>query len=791
MARAAHTSLLLLLWIVACTGMAERRLDQRYGEAVVRDRTRAATPADEVDYTTDVRPIFETRCVVCHACFDASCRLDLGSPEGIDRGLAEDGVYDGTRLLATEPTRLFEDAKTTAQWRERGFRAVLNERRQTSRANTEASMLHRSIDLGRRHPVAPGGMLADDVETGLNREQECPSGGEYRRFARKHQGWGMPFAMPPLDDREHDVIKRWLAQGAKHTPPPPLSRALQMQVDTWETFLNDDSLKQQLASRYIYEHLFYAHVYFPGDRTRQYFDLVRSKTPPGQPVDRIATRRPYDDPGVERPYYRLEPVNEAIVAKMHLPYRLNAARMKRWRQLFIAPEYAVEALPAYTPEVASNPFAAFAAIPADSRYRFMLDEAEFIIMGFIKGPVCRGPVALNVIEDRFWVFFVDPDVRMQLHDTAFLKKHADTLRMPAEASSTALPLATWIRQSLDEERFAGVKQKALREDFADRPVTLDMLWDGDGDNRNAALTVFRHHESASVVKGMVGEGPETAWVLDYPTFERIHYLLVAGFDVFGNVGHQLATRTYMDFLRMESELTFLHLLPPDDRARERASWYRGTEERAYGDIIARLTVTGVETGLRFETADPKRELYGMIAKHLAPILEPRWRIDSKAIPEDIAGPLAELPTIPGTALTHLPQTIFLLVPDAPDDAQVFTITRDNSHTNIASPFLESRRRVPAEDRLTVAAGFIGTYPNVFWVVTRDELPRLVERVRGLRTADDYATLQATHAVRRTDSEFWLVSDRLAEIFADAWPIEAGLFDLSRYERPAKAPKRAD
>lgn len=45
-------------------------------------------------------------------------------------------------------------------------------------------------------------------------------------------------------------------------------------------------------------------------------------------------------------------------------------------------------------------------------------------------------------------------------------------------------------------------------------------------------------------------------VIGYPLFERMHYLLLAGYDVYGNIGHQLATRLYMDFLRMEGELNF-------------------------------------------------------------------------------------------------------------------------------------------------------------------------------------------------------------------------------------------
>jgi hypothetical protein len=56
------------------------------------------------------------------------------------------------------------------------------------------------------------------------------------------------------------------------------------------------------------------------------------------------------------------------------------------------------------------------------------------------------------------------------------------------------------------------------------PFNLDVLWDGEGHNDNAALTVFRHFDSASVEKGLLGGTPQTAWVVDYPLLERIHYL---------------------------------------------------------------------------------------------------------------------------------------------------------------------------------------------------------------------------------------------------------------------------
>jgi hypothetical protein len=58
-------------------------------------------------------------------------------------------------------------------------------------------------------------------------------------------------------------------------------------------------------------------------------------------------------------------------------------------------------------------------------------------------------------------------------------------------------------------------------------------------------------------------------------FERIYYDLVAGYNVFGDVGEQVSTRLYMDHLRMQSESLFLTFLPADRREGIRASWYLG------------------------------------------------------------------------------------------------------------------------------------------------------------------------------------------------------------------------
>src|SRR5690606_26495614 len=146
---------------------------------------------------------------------------------------------------------------------------------------------------------------------------------------------------------------------------------------------------------------------------------------------------------------------------------------------------------------------------------------------------------------------------------------------------------------------------------------LDLLWDGDGRNTNAALTIFRHFDSATVVKGLVGDSPQTAWVVGYPLLERIHYLLVAGYDVFGGAGHQLTTRLYMDFLRMEGESNFLVLLPKSERQGVRDRWYRDAGDDVKQYLDGSRAYFAEETGVRYRTPDPLDELFAMWRKRFS------------------------------------------------------------------------------------------------------------------------------------------------------------------------------
>jgi len=749
------------------------------------------TGSEPISYREQVKPVLDHRCVICHACYDAPCQLLLSSYEGLDRGATKQPVYQASRLMTAPLTRLEIDAQTTAEWRDKNFISVL----ENSGTEGYGSLLLSMLALGRTHPVTPDARLPDDFPLAIDRELSCATANEFDAYAREHPLGGMPYGMAPLTDREIGVLSTWVQQGASPPPAaPPIPKAALEQVERWEAFLNGTTLKQRITSRYLYEHWVFAHLYFEDLATGPFFRIVRSSTPPGTPVVEIATRRPYDDPGVENPWYRLLPIESTIVHKTHIVYPLGEAKMRRISELFLESRWEPSVLPEYDASEGSNPFATFAEIPARSRYQFMLDDAQYFVMTFIRGPVCHGQVAVSVIEDHFFIAFLDPDSDMSVIDAAFLEQTAELLSLPGENERDLAVGGLWLKYNLAQRRYLDV-----REDFYDKldpdrlGPTLDSIWDGDSDNRNAMLTVFRHFDNAAVVKGFVGEIPKTAWVLDYPLFERIYYDLVANFDVFGNVGHQISTRLYMDHLRMQAENLFLAFVPVDQREEIRASWYVGAErDRAYR--VNRIVSSNHGTQIPFKTRDVKRELIEMILERNPVVSGPPDLLnrcgdppcdDPNATPieKHAQRALQRITGITGPWVVELPELAFLRVRsrEKPRLDASYTLVHNRAHTNVAAMFGEDKRLLPEQDTLTIIRGYLGSYPNLIFDVDVEHIDSFTQTLTAVESAADFEKLVDRWGVRRTSPRFWGALDWVHQDAQRRDPTGAGLYDFGRYK----------
>ena len=772
----------LFALVAGCaTVVATLQLDERFGPAdPARFDHPPAARANAPDYWKDVRPILDQRCVSCHACYDAPCQLNLTSYAGITRGANPKQIY-ATRLREDEPTRLGFDALNNAEWRTRGFFPVLNERGQTAEANRAGGVMYRMLAMKRGTPGPDSGPISSrDMDFSLDRTQVCVRAEAMDDYARHHASRGMPFGLPPLADAEYTTLTGWLKAGAPYSPPAQPLPAVSKQIAAWEALLNGDDRRSRLVARYIYEHWYVGQFHFK-EQPAINFELVRSRTPPGKPIEVVATRRPYDDPGVEHVHYRLRQIEATAVAKTFMPIQLDPARLARIRGWFFDTAYPVSSLPGYEAGITANPFITFQALPVDGRYRFMLDEAQFTLGGFMKGPVCRGQIALNVINDHFWVVFQAPGKYQGELTARLLDAAAPTLNLPSENESSGGLLA-WNGFAEKERQYLEIKSQAITRLAADNhEFSVNGIWDGDGNNANAALTAFRHFDSASIVRGLVGERPQTTLLLGYPLFERMHYLLVAGYDVYGNVGHQLATRLYMDFLRMEGELNFLALLPAGDRQKVLDHWYRGRQKAQnnyFADVSRYFPADSTE---RYRTADRLEELYGKLHQRLAPVREPGLDWVGSNLPASQLTQLRRLSQLKGLPASYMPEMSLLLLEHPGQVPRVITLIKNTAHSNVAQLFGEEKRLLPEEDTLLAIDGVAGAYPNAIYALDAEKLPDFVDRVSRLESNADLVKLTERHGIRRTDPRFWPTSDALHAAWRRQAPREAAILDYSRLD----------
>lgn len=832
----------------------------------------AETPADPNFYPKHIQPLFNSRCVQCHSCYNAPCQLNLSSVEGLNRGMVNGfDVYSPRKFRAEEPSRLGIDRKTVEEWRNfsREYRFKEVAPREAGASFIQITTAHKAA-----HPELTIDDLTDFKHQAAENSRSCPdTSAKLLAHLRERPNAGMPYGLPPLSDEELELIQTWSAMGSPREEKPnaiPADEATA--VRAVEKYLNaytqnndeGEARKQSLVSRYLYEHLYLAHLHVKDEADpAHYYRVVRSRTTCETGIDEIPTRRPWNDPE-DKFFYCLQPVASTLVHKTHMPYLVDAARLTRWQSLFFslpwnvaAPEakgllsrvfgrrdrgWPVDTAPR-SDEAASNPLFVFKDIPVRARYQFLLDDAAYEVDTFIRGPVCKGNTAVNSIDEQFYVFFTKPESDLMVRDEKFAEAAIPTHLLPAFKGSEQIGgvvAGRKIRKA--REAYRALRNEALTKEFP-QGLGIDDVWNGQtradqvygrGANRNAAITVVRNYDSSAVAKGLIGATSKTAFLLDYSLLERLVYVLVTGFDVYGDVGHQMHTRLYMAYLRMEAEENFLNLMPPEVREPMRKSWYveaDGISEkvakhvnrvlRRDPDKMSRrfpLLGTQLPTRVAHTAFKPeefytlganeqesrlrgyRREVVKQLKAHLGPALtdtgtfnrdkkleasaagERVGPINSAAAFEQAIGRLTDLKAAQNPWILYLPSLSYILV-ETSEGPQLYTLIRNKEHYNIAWIFGEKNRRNKAADSLILYRGVLGSYPNHIFVVEANKAAGFLQKMTEIRDHASYEAWLRDYGAPRSgpgSEKFWAKSDRLHEAFRQLYPKEYGVFDYNRY-----------
>ncbi len=732
---------------------------------------------ETVSYTGDVKPILDARCISCHACYDAPGQLKLNSAAGIRRGASKARVY-GVDLSTRPTTRLYEDAVNEEGWRDLGFfRVLCDPDAVTPEERLDSSVLYQMLAMARLRRLPEQGLL-DGIVRDSHDVPQAPTIEEFPAYAHNFPHAGMPFYTYGLEEEEFLTLAHWIGAGAPiDDEDVSLTPLQQERVDAWEALLNGDSIKDRTIARYLYEHWFAASLYLEeGEGRPDFFSIVRSRTPPGEPVDRIVTRRPNDGPGseVKRVYYRLLKRPDTIMRKNHLPYALTPAKMERIKELFWESKYAVPTLPKYGSDVAQRPLELFSAIPESVRYQFLLDDSFYYIQSYIRGPVCRGQVALSVIWDHFFVYFLDPSADPASNDPEFAARTREQLRIPSHVKK--------IRDIFVEFGYVKKGLKGYWEErdayFNKQPALgLDQIWKGGRETDIPFMTVFRHFDTATVEPGLLGETPSYGWFVDYDLFERIYYLLVVNFDVFGPATHQVATRQYFDLLRFEGEMNYLRLFPADQRQAIYDHWYDGVSKGKKKDTYP-FPEFGVDTDIVFSgKKDVQDELRDLLMDLSA---LPQSRHPQSVDAQPLVRSYRQVNQDQRNYVQFFPEVTFVRIERKGKEDEVYTFLRNKAHQNIAYLFGEDKKRVPQKDSLVMVPGLVGDYPNFMMVLNEDELDSLRETMNKVDSMDRMFDAWLSHGILRNSPEFWPALDAFTEWELKNHPIQGGRFDLKHY-----------
>ncbi len=844
------------LWANACTSPSLFRAGNRCIEQPVGDK-----------FADEVLPIIGQRCAACHGCADSPCQLKLTSYEGILRGASD---YNLFKVITKNsfPSRITDHrfvkddgtidyTATEAAWRSRDrshkFYSVtevmpdsqqslmsrLLEHAQAKKSDNSVQYRHDQFELWKntlanRTFECFGDLEADDQASFVKDDSDA--------FLTPR---AMPFGLPPIKQSEHATLINWLKNSAAPTAQAQLRLADSQSPQTiqdWEAFFNGEhapanvtKAHKALFGRYLYEHMFFAHLAFP-EAPGEFYELVRSHTQGGA-IQEVITDHANDV--VDGTFfYRLRKYISLPVRKSHITWELPATKRTAWNQLFFSTKWRTGA---DIDELANSdsPFEYFAAIPGNIRARWMLQNSYQIIDAMVRTDVCTGSGATYAIRDRFWVFFLKPDsdpTTMSNGRYRGMPKSSETMLQGVKnelisvvsnvvEEKIGIAVGKLVKTELDyreniEKEFEKAKPDGLG---------INDIWTG-GDirNENAMLTVIRHGKSATVHRGAVNGYPKQGmWLLTYSNFEHLFYNLVVKFKVWGNTFHKLKTWHTMAFIRAEGESHFLSLLPggrnnKDKNIRKKvydlwagSDWSLFESENKLWSENRKSAVKGIGTEA------PVRDLTLQLLKHLGP------EITGLTAAELARGPTNAINTSPENGKkTVLPKSITnklqweaalsLLTQRKTSKAQLVpnatvirvqqgtTLADDNSNLVGVYTLIANRgykkghklvsqqnpSRLPENDTISIVRGVASDYPELFIVVPLAGAADFLGRIINIKDTKDFQqllghlsaapTANRAQIIDRTSEQFWPFFDWLHDWSVKQDPVGAGIFDISNY-----------
>jgi len=742
-------------------------------------------------YSQRIQPILDRRCVVCHSCFEAPCQLKLTSPEMLIRGATKHQVNGGNLSATMRP-----DMMTTLQkQRQAGFFPVAG-------SNGDSILLNAVMEGHDKSDLPAEKYIPQE-------NRMCvASAKEFRSLPTAiKKSLGMPYYMAPMNQDEYEMIASWAANGSP-TPSADLLKAKAVPrapriIQYWEDFFNTNTWKAKWTSRYLYEHLFTAHLYFD-DSPGEFYELVRSSTAAPDDIVEIATERPFemDEKYVNKFYYRLRKVQQTIVHKQHFVYRLNAQVERELKFLFWDSEWnRTEKQKPFNFED-RNPFISFEHIPANARYRWMLKNAKMLLDMDMRSDNCHGEGASGPLRDSFLILFVKPESDVSVRYKDYFLEANPYLAMTNVSNKNYLlnlnKTANPYSFKSNQEKYSKVKQR-YQKALLPNGFVFEDIWDGENATQMPLFTINRHEKTVSVHEGAWGPQQRVSLLFDYVSFERLYYNCVALSTLYDKLIDKMGTVMYLRDVGREIENQMLSFVPEEYREKILAEWIQGRgAENRYDD--SRFTLKFNRELLKRDgfVIDPARPFTSMMdymivksGRFSSKIIGENHYPTSTGSPEylklkNLSVYMSERANPGSTSRAYnFPNVSYLRVKAQDGSVRYYTIIANRFYDYINYLPLESKPvdrlgRNPSRDWMTIYPDIQANYPAKIFQVNEMDLNQVINDMSAVTNRASYVAFDKTYGLQKMSSKFWSVIDALQTHFIQADNINNGSIELGEY-----------
>lgn len=319
------------------------------------------------------------------------------------------------------------------------------------------------------------------------------------------------------------------------------------------------------------------------------------------------------------------------------------------------------------------------------------------------------------------------------------------------------------------------------------------IWAGEKEGDTPLVVLVRNDDNGFVSKPgvAVGDFPRTSWVLDLPILELMLYNgAVINFDLFDGIAPMLAIREGFGLLRRTAEENFLRFLPADQRQAIYESWYEGelTEMKREREIDSGPDTT-LETGIEFETDNPKTEFQAMLLEHIGftETADPINRPQPGDGPDPVTAALISIVEASKQQpdwlpfKTLMPQAVFLRINTADGEPTIYTMSQTRFYLTKAFATSLLQEEDPSRAELMIYPGVQTAYPNFMFDIDAGEAAEFAEALIAVETPEDLTAVVERWGVRRSSPDFWAMIDSVTEYVRRTDPLKAATFDVNRYK----------